>query len=37
VDFSAAEALRETFELLEQQRIRLVRVEVQDTVFAELE
>ncbi len=37
VDFSAAEALREIFESLEQQSIRLILVEVQITVHAELE
>jgi len=37
VDFSAAEALRQTFELLKQQGIRLLCVEVQMTVHAELE
>jgi high affinity sulfate transporter 1 len=37
VDFSAAEALRETYELLKQRGITLIYVEVQDTVRAELD
>jgi MFS superfamily sulfate permease-like transporter len=37
VDFSAAEALRETYELLKQRGITLTYVEVQDTVRAELD
>jgi high affinity sulfate transporter 1 len=37
IDFSAAEALREAYELLKQRGITLVYVEVQDTVRAELD
>jgi high affinity sulfate transporter 1 len=37
VDFSAAAALRETYELLKQRSARLVLVEIQESVRAELE
>jgi anti-anti-sigma regulatory factor len=37
VDYSAAAALRETYELLNLKRIRLVFVEIQDHVRAELD
>jgi MFS superfamily sulfate permease-like transporter len=37
VDFSAAEALRETYELLKQRGIRFTLVEVQSNVRAELD
>ncbi len=37
IDFSAAESLRQTFELLKQQSIRPIFVEVQDTALAELD
>jgi high affinity sulfate transporter 1 len=37
IDFSAAEALRQTFELLKQQSIRPIFVEVQGTALAELD
>ena len=37
VDFSAAAALRETYELLKQRKVRLVLVQIQESVRAELD